>query len=444
MLIPWSTEREPRRTPHLTYALVGVNTAVFLVLLCLGRETTVRAFQGFGFVPERLQLHTLVTSMFLHGSALHLGSNMLLLWVFGRHIEDVVGTRLYAALYFSSGLAAILLHTLMAVIFCKDALAIPAIGASGGIAGILGLFAVRFFQTRIRVFTFILLRPTTFSVASGIALGLWFAGEVTGGLMNLTASGGVANWAHIGGFFYGMAMALALRLEAAGVSDHLAVTAAEALRIGDWHGAVERYAQIVGQNPTDVEAHRGLAAAYCVLGEGERSIAHYEEAIELLCKRAEPAQALLLYKELRGSAPKHVSPPRLRYQVACARETAGEVVEAYQELADIRQIRPAPPEAAMALLKMGQIALHRLRRPAEAFQLFHEFKTSHSGSIWTVAAEDGMREAQQAMSSPLAPSSAMSPPGIPLHPVAARASMPGRSSPALTQSIPTPSGGTAR
>ncbi|MFQ5810648.1 MAG: rhomboid family intramembrane serine protease, partial [Armatimonadota bacterium] len=263
--------------------------------------------------------------------------------------------------------------------------------------------------------TFILLRPTTFSVASGVALGLWFAGEVAGGLMSLNASGGVANWAHIGGFFFGMAMALVLRLESEGASDHLADTAAEALRIGDWHGAVERYAELVGQDPTDVEAHSGLAAAYCVLGDEERSVTHYEEAIGLLCKRAEPAQALLLYKELRGSFPQHVGPPRLRYQIACARETAGEVAQAYQELAEIRQMNPAPPEAAMALLKMAQISLHRLQRPAEAFQLFYEFKMAHPDSIWTVAADDGMREAQQAMSGPIAPAPApvAPPPGSP-------------------------------
>ena len=402
MLIPWSTEREPQRTPYLTYGLVAANVAVFVALLCLGRDTTIRAFHSFGFVPERLQLHTLITSMFLHGNMLHLASNMLLLWVFGRHIEDVLGARLYALLYLSSGLAAFLLHTLMAFIFCKEALKIPAIGASGCIAGILGLFAVRFFQTRIRVFTFILLRPVTFSVASGLALGLWFAGEVAGGLMSLNASGGVANWAHIGGFFYGMAMALMLRLESEGVSDHLADTAAHALRIGDWHGALERYAEVVGQNPTDVEAHAGMATAYCVLGEAERSIAHYEEAIGLLCKRAEPAQALLLYRELRGSFPDHVAPPRLRYQIACARETAGEVAQAYQELSELHKLQPAPPEASMALLKMAQIALHRFRRPAEAWQLFYQFKMSYPDSIWSVAAEDGMREAQEAMSSPVA------------------------------------------
>jgi membrane associated rhomboid family serine protease len=414
MLIPWSTEREQQRTPYLTYVLVAVNTAIFTLLLCLGEEATTFAFLNFGFIPERLQVHTLITSMFLHGSLMHLGSNMLMLWVFGRHLEDVLGTRLYAVLYFSSGLAAIMLHTLMGYIFAKDVLAMPAIGASGCIAGVLGLFGVRFFQTRIKVFTFILLRPITFTVASGFALGLWFFGELVGGLMGLGASGGVASWAHIGGFFYGMAMALVLRLESEGASDHLNESAAEALRIGDWHSALERYAELVGQDPTDVEAHSGLAASYCVLGEEERSIDHYEEALGLLCKRAEPAQALLLYKEFRGSFPGHVAPAKLRYQIACARETAGEVAQAYQELSDIRQIQPAAPEASMALLKMAQISLHRLHRPQEALRLFYEFKMAHPDSIWTVAADDGMREAQQVITGPVVPQQQQRPAGQPV------------------------------
>lgn len=400
MLIPWSTEREPERTPYLTCVLVAANIAVFLLLRGLGNDTMLRALHSLGFVPNRPELHALITSMFLHANILHLAGNMLFLWVFGRHVEDVLGIKLYALLYFSSGLAAIMLHTLMAFIFSPDALMIPAVGASGCIAGILGLFAIRFFRTRIRVFTFILLRPTSFTVASGVALGIWLASEVFGGLSSLTASGSVANWAHIGGFFYGIAMALMLRLESEAVGDHLAKTGAQALRIGDWHGAIERYAEVVGQDPTNVEAHTGLATAYSVLGEEERSIAHFEEAVHLLCKRAEPAQALLLYKELRGSFRDHVAPTRLRYQIACARETMGEVTEAYQELAEIRRTRPAPAEAPMALLKMAQITMNRLDRPADAFHLFYEFKTSYPDSIWAIAAEDGMREAQRALSGP--------------------------------------------
>jgi membrane associated rhomboid family serine protease len=193
MLVPYATERRLHRVPSVTYTLVGLNCLVFGVMWAMGKDAMWSAFREFGVVPGKVQWYTVVTSLFIHANLLHLAGNMLFLWVFGRHVEDALGRKLFAVVYFSSGVAAIVLHTAMAYLFARAALDVPAVGASGAISGVLGVFAVRFYKTRIKVLTFVPVRMLTFSVASVIGLGIWLASQVMGGLITLGASGGVAN-----------------------------------------------------------------------------------------------------------------------------------------------------------------------------------------------------------------------------------------------------------
>ncbi|MFQ6098251.1 MAG: tetratricopeptide repeat protein, partial [Armatimonadota bacterium] len=243
---------------------------------------------------------------------------------------------------------------------------------------------------------FIPVRMVTFSVASAIGLGIWLASQIMGGLVTLGASGGVANWAHIGGFFYGMLMAIMLRMETEGHSDYLAEEAEEALRVGNWHGAIERYVPLLADDPENVAAHIGLGTAYSMIGDDARAITHYEEGVRLLCGRSEPAQALVVYREMKAAYPEYTPPAKLQYDLGCACEDT-DPAQAYEEFDGVHRLHPDSPEGQMALLKTAQLCLRVLGRPAEAIQRFTTFMERYHDSLWSVAAQDGLREAQAAL-----------------------------------------------
>jgi len=138
---------------------------------------------------------TLLTSMFLHGSLFHLLGNMLYLWIFGNNVEDYLGSVRFVLFYFLSGLGASLFH----IIFNFNS-TIPVIGASGAIAGILGAYLILFPHAKVLTFVFLIFIIRIIPIPAVFVLGIWFLGQ----LMNVGLGGGVAWFAHIGGFLLGI------------------------------------------------------------------------------------------------------------------------------------------------------------------------------------------------------------------------------------------------
>ncbi|MGH9406419.1 MAG: rhomboid family intramembrane serine protease [Terriglobia bacterium] len=205
-----------------TLALIVVNTLVFLYELSLGPELNRFVFY-FGVVPARYStphgwvLQTLpafflpaLVAMFLHGGWLHLGGNMLFLFVFGRSIEDRFGHFTFLALYFLSGFIAAALYVEMSA-----GSRIPSIGASGAIAGVLGAYFVCFPRARITTVLFLIFIFWTVHLPAVLILGYWFLVQFVMGYHMLAiqsvAGGGVAYWAHVGGFGAGIILGLAIR-----------------------------------------------------------------------------------------------------------------------------------------------------------------------------------------------------------------------------------------
>lgn len=202
----------PRRTvPYVTYLLVALNVLAFLWELSLGRNLE-QALSSLAFIPARFWIAghwmfdamTIVLSMFLHGGLMHIGSNMLYLWIFGDNIEERLGHFRYLLFYLLCGLGATLAHA-----FFSSGSRIPAIGASGAIAGVLGAYLVLYPKARvltlIPIFFFITLRE----LPAVLILGFWFVLQLFSGVGSLGVPdaqdmGGVAYFAHIGGFVCGV------------------------------------------------------------------------------------------------------------------------------------------------------------------------------------------------------------------------------------------------
>lgn len=149
----------------------------------------------------------LIISMFLHAGWLHLGGNMLYLWVFGDNVEDRFGHSVFFAFYFLGGMASMLAHS-----FADPLSTLPAIGASGAVAAVLGAYLVMFPRSRVTVVVPLFLFFPIFQLSTVVVLGFWFIGQVASGVLALQgrALAQVAWWAHIGGFATGMVLGVLL------------------------------------------------------------------------------------------------------------------------------------------------------------------------------------------------------------------------------------------
>ena len=213
MFIPLRDENPTSRFPLITVFVIAANIFIFLYqafsplgpqyyvyrMGAIPYEITHFTSVGFRFqggdLPRISPPLTLLASMFLHGSLLHLLGNMLYLWIFGNNIEDFLGSIRFIFFYLISGLGASLVH----IIFHPSS-KVPMIGASGAIAGVLGAYFVLYPAARVLTLVFIWVIP----VPAFIILGLWFVGQV----MNIGIGGGVAWFAHVGGFLIGIVLVM--------------------------------------------------------------------------------------------------------------------------------------------------------------------------------------------------------------------------------------------
>jgi membrane associated rhomboid family serine protease len=216
-MIPISDELPSRRVPVITYGLIAINVVVFLFELMLGPNVD-SLYMTLGAIPARvtdpvnhpLAGLTLFTSIFIHGGWAHLLGNMLYLWIFGDNVEDILGRVGYTIIYIAAGVAAGLMQ-----IFVAPSSPVPAIGASGAIAGILAIYLVLFPRAPVRVLIPFFYMIRIVRMPAMIVLGMWFIIQLFNGVMSLgtmsVATGGVAWFAHIGGFISGLLVGFVLR-----------------------------------------------------------------------------------------------------------------------------------------------------------------------------------------------------------------------------------------
>jgi len=222
-MIPIRDTIRSRTTPFVTIGLIAVNAFFFLQELRFGPELD-RLVEVFGFIPARFVSWTelggapldpwrfipLFTSMFLHGGWAHIAGNMLYLWVFGDNVEDSFGHFRFLLFYLLSGAIAAL-----TLAFFSPGSTVPTVGASGAIAGVLGAYFVMFPRSRILTLVPLFFIPWFVQIPALFYLGFWFLMQLLNGTMELSAragmAGGVAWWAHAGGFVAGIVLSIPFR-----------------------------------------------------------------------------------------------------------------------------------------------------------------------------------------------------------------------------------------
>ncbi len=218
-MIPLHDDNPTTRMPIVTVALIATCVLVYFWQMSLGPRAGQAVVYSFGFIPavvfkgatlpaELVRIPaelTILTSMFLHGGFMHVAGNMLYLWVFGNNIEDACGHLRFLLFYLLCGLVAAFAQALP-----DPASEIPMIGASGAISGVLGAYLLLFPHARVRVLIPIFVVFFT-TVRAGWLLGFWFVFQLLSGLGSHSTQGGVAFWAHVGGFVAGLGLIFVLR-----------------------------------------------------------------------------------------------------------------------------------------------------------------------------------------------------------------------------------------
>lgn len=214
-MIPIKDDNPTRTIPFVTVALIVINSAIFLYQMMLPAELDRLITLKYGVIPVEI-IHwvdirpeisipvvlTLITSQFLHGSLFHLGGNMLYLWIFGNNIEDVLGHFRYLIFYIVCGIIAGLVH-----VFTQPSSLIPTIGASGAISGVLGAYLIRFPRAKVLVVFWFVFIIRLIYVPALVVLGFWIFIQIFSGLGSIGIEGGGVAWfAHIGGFVAGLAL----------------------------------------------------------------------------------------------------------------------------------------------------------------------------------------------------------------------------------------------
>ena len=206
-MIPLRDTQPSRTTPIVTVGIIVVNVLVFLYQVSLDRFSVNHLIAEYGVIPDRLHALSLLTSMFLHGGWMHVIGNMWFLWIYGDNVEDVLGHAKYLLFYLLAGVAAALLQ----VALSSDS-RVPMIGASGAIAGVMGAYLIKFPRARILTLIPVFVFFTTVEIPAVFMLLYWFVIQFFSGVGSIGYShlsqGGVAWFAHIGGFVAGMILIL--------------------------------------------------------------------------------------------------------------------------------------------------------------------------------------------------------------------------------------------
>ncbi|MEE9387486.1 MAG: rhomboid family intramembrane serine protease [Paracoccaceae bacterium] len=216
-MFPIRDHNPSENQPVVTISLIAINVLAFVIYstMVTGDAALGQFYHNWAMIPARIMagdgFHTLFTSMFMHGGIMHLAGNVLFLWIFGDNLEDELGHMRFLIFYLVCGLLAD-----AAQIIADPNSFIPTLGASGAIAGVMGGYLLLFPKAKVDVLLILIIIFKIFTVPAWVMLGIWFGLQIFSGLGSDITGGGVAYWAHAGGFIAGFILMLPVWLRRGG------------------------------------------------------------------------------------------------------------------------------------------------------------------------------------------------------------------------------------
>jgi membrane associated rhomboid family serine protease len=359
----------------------------------------------YAFVPAHPTAISYLTSEFLHVGWLHLIGNMWFLWLAGFILEDNWGRPIYAIFYLVAGLVATQIHA-----WSNPGSIVPTLGASGAVAALMGAFLVRFPKLRIEMFFWFFYVRGRFKAPAYCLLPLWGAMELFYGSIS-GHSGGVAHWAHIGGFAFGMIGALiisrsglehkassAIDEKVGWSADPAIVQATEAIDQGKPEEAIKRLEEHVAAKPDSPDALVLLQQLHWRQGN---SAAHQDATIKLCqlhLKKQDGEAAWRDYEEFQNTGGQHL-PASIWLELCRVLEGQQNFDRAVAEYDKLASAYPNDKQSLLALMAAGRLSLKKLGRPAEALHFYRAASTSAVPHLdWESNIQAGIKEATATLS----------------------------------------------
>jgi membrane associated rhomboid family serine protease len=388
--LPYATDQKINKAPIITYGLILANVLIFALFVFpnLGTIHENDLFDKWGVVPRSPRLINLLAYMFLHISLAHLLWNSAFLWLFGPSGEDTLGHLPFLIFFLSGGIVAGLLHVAIVLLFAQNSAVAyaPMVGASGGIAAIIGLYALRFYRSKIRMVwlcaAFLKLRTANFNVPAVFGLGIWFAQNLISAIAALIQpdKNGIAYWAHIGGFIFGMTVAEVMGMMGQGMREYLfadAINAGE--RGGEGARAVVRNFQVMLQRkPDDNEVKEALAdlaqqaqtkgspEVYAIVGEAYSLLLEQSLSIGNTSSTREWKTA---FDQMRAD---DIVKGQALIRLAEIAAQAGDVSFAERIYLKVKERHPSGRERVQAILGAASVMLDTRESPNDAISLLSQ------------------------------------------------------------------------
>ena len=397
-LLPYATDCERRRFPAFTLVLIVLNAAILGMQYAAGPEQTA----AVALVPAQPTVLGAILSMFMHADPVHLAGNMLFLWVFGSTLEDRLGPWLYLGLYLGGGICAALGHIAVAWLFQTSALNSPVVGASGAVAALVGMFGVRFYRNKVRVFylwgIFLFIRWGTFEVGALWAVGFFLVENLLFALLGLGGlESGVAYWAHLAGLLFGVGAGLVLGLnrEASEEYETEELRAAFSPPVEGPPGQAELRERVL-RNPGDLQS-------VVWLGQTEMEQGRVGEAVDVWARGLQhlllepPGERLGWYlDQVNEGVLRTRLRPSVQYQTALALERAGQYERALSWLEAVAEHPEAEESAELALLRQASVRKEALEDTEGAARDYASFLERFPDSRWSEQARQGWEAAAAA------------------------------------------------
>jgi membrane associated rhomboid family serine protease len=332
-----------------------------------------RVFYRFGYKPKYIShIWTLFTSMFLHIGFMHLIFNMLFLWLLGVNIEDHWGRPLFISLYLVGGIFASLFYSLFNI-----GSNVSLIGASGAISAVMGAFAVRFYNTKIKYFYFILLlfRFGTFRIYAWIALGFWFLTQLFYAYIYQGTLSVVAFWAHVGGFIFGLSAGFGmkyLKVEERFLSEKIEkqietvhlnpklTTAFEKRDSGDLEGAVVFLKEVLQEEPKNVDGRLELSRCLVLLNRNQEAAQEYERNFLDIYEKGKKEEILDIFFEVYEKKLEGYFSPKTLFKIGTYLSSIGDYQKATEIFSSLVKNNPHDRLSPIALFRTAKIFLENL------------------------------------------------------------------------------------
>jgi len=372
-MIPVGTTLRLRELPRATLILIGANFLIFIAEALLPESALHWVFRNFGFGPTVVNPVAPFTSMFLHGSVSHVFFNMLFLWIFGGPVEERIGSRPFVVYYLCAGVFSAVLYSAMEAL-ARGSLGLPTIGASGAVSGVMAIYVYRCFYSRMKMVIHPLLLPVKVNIPAAPLIILWFLRDILGGIASFSGASGVAHWAHVGGFAFGIGVAMVKRYGLEARVEYLREKINRKLEAGGgWVAAEKDLLKLHNALPGDAEVLHDLARLYANRQRADQAARYYAEAAQTYVVKDPFSAACVVAEEmdvLKKSLPlqHHLRAAEIftdRHMI----EEAHKVL--YLPLREKQRKGPVT-ERALAMFIMLSLDLGRKKQAAAATELFRK------------------------------------------------------------------------